>query len=250
MVDDPDNNSYSLDLNLLAVRPGDRFTINLPNEKPIELTCVRRAWWEASLAIGETDAISGFLYLAAWFLAFKGENAPPHIEQAFKEIQEPCFGLFFQSLQALGCKMPPTDIVPWPKFIAEAQRAPRDHLESCLDAMTWAFAGPRSDEPKGYLAAFRRISEGRFEYVGDYILFNVGEMSIQAPTKEVELAVIAIEIIDEASRQVRIEPFIFHVYKLDSAGKRSHEMAPRDWIPSQLDKEGLQAEFKRYTERQ
>ena len=105
----------------------------------------------------------------------------------------------------------------------------------------------------GYLIAFRRLSEGIFEHIGDFPTFVAGEIAIKSINvkQEVLIACIGLEIVDIKSRIAKIEPMLFQRYLIEKDGRYniSNDFtlpdSDRVWEPTKLDLTGLIAEFHR-----
>jgi len=99
------------------------------------------------------------------------------------------------------------------------------------------------------LIAFRRLAEGVFEYIGFYQEFIAGEIKVASigPEREIFLAVIAVELVDNTSNMAKIEPLFFNRYILNEASRFNigdcfnRSSAERSWEPTKLDYIGLHA---------
>jgi hypothetical protein len=246
MIDNRANDSVTIDLRLLEVEPGERFAVGI-SKKKIELTCVRRAWHEACLAIGEVDPLAGLLYMAAWFSFFEKqlEGAPEDLQETLKGARDATLGRLCKTLLALGRSMPPQDLIAWQTLVDAAEKADEKNVDEILDAVTWAHA-KRKAAPTMGLEAFRRISEGRFQHIGSFMRFQEGEVALNPKPRDADIAVLGIEIVDEATREARVKPLFFMRFFLDESGKCNFAKPQGEWSPTARDMKGLEEEFRRF----
>lgn len=172
------------------------------------------------------------------------DPTPRTAEVGLGGARDATLGRLCKTLLALGRVMPPQDLITWQPLIDAAENADERSVDEILDAVTWAHA-KRKVVPTMGLEAFRRISEGRFQHTGNFMRFQEGEVTLNPEPRDAEIAVLGIEIVDEATREARVEPLFFLRFLLDESGRCNLAEPQGEWSPTARDMKGLEEEFRR-----
>lgn len=255
MQEQDKQDGIAINLNLLGIRPGEKFMLELPGHK-VEITCVRHAWFDAALALADENVMNGAVLLAAW-LAFFGKqlsetNAPHSMVDCYEKARIVITGSFCKALQACKKEIPP-DISLWQQYVAVMDNIDSQTVNKChnlLDTLALTY-GPfnNTSNPTNNptsLLVFRRLAEGVFENI-DYDAFLAGEIEVASigPEREILLAILGIEVVDSTSNVVNVEPLLFSRYIVSETGRFDindcFTSVERTWEPTKLDFLGLQA---------